>query len=136
MTPTLKLLIMLRSLARLKKRLAEDNLNRTTTLVHLLLQRCLFHRHNDGIRVQSPTKTVRQNHATYKRLIGVHCIAGISQITRKTTSTTNCAKGIEKLEWFQPIITSKHAKNTFSKKTVFSNRGRRRRRKRQYFKLI
>lgn len=63
-------------------------------------------------------------------------MAGISQITRKTTSTTNCTKGIEKLEWFQPIITGKHAKKTVSKKTVFSNRGRRRRRKRQYFKLI
>ncbi|CAH3103593.1 unnamed protein product, partial [Porites lobata] len=66
----------------------------------------------DGIRVQSPTKTVRQNHATYKRLTGVHCIAGISHITRKTTSTTNCTKSIEKLEWFQPIIISKHTKNT------------------------
>ena len=49
----------------------------------------------------------------------VHCIAGISQITRKTTSTTNCTKGVEKLEWFQPITPSKHAKNTVSKKTVF-----------------
>ena len=46
MIPRLKLLIMLRPLARLKKRLAEDNLVRTTTLVQLLLQRCLFHRHN------------------------------------------------------------------------------------------
>lgn len=73
----------------------------------------------EGIRVKSPTKTVRQNRTTYKRLIGVHCIAGISQITRRTTSTTNCTKGVENLEWFQPIITRKHPKNTVSKKTVF-----------------